>query len=152
MEINSQWMDMRCVIPETAPQMTEGENEIQKFFCSRPRSINSQKSLRGGCMKKLSASLATMMVLIVSVPFAISQTPLTLNILERVNVGGTDRMTTVRYLRGRLFTGNLPVGWTDLLRSDGSRAWNVGTVPILQWSRSPGFYSDKCSRLHIGRP
>ena len=46
-------------------------------------------------MKNLGASLVTMMVLILSAPFAVSQTPLPLNILERVNVGGTDRMTTV---------------------------------------------------------
>ncbi len=46
-------------------------------------------------MKNLGASLVTMMVLFISAPFALSQTPLPLNILERVNVGGTDRMTTV---------------------------------------------------------
>ena len=33
-------------------------------------------------------------VFLLSVPFAVSQTPLPLNILERVNVGGNDRMTT----------------------------------------------------------
>jgi hypothetical protein len=37
-------------------------------------------------MKNLGASLVTMMVLFISAPFAVSQTPLPLNILERVNV------------------------------------------------------------------
>jgi len=96
-------MDMRCVIPETAPQMTEGENEIQRFFAS---SVVNQ--LGGGAVsfnirRNALSNLAVAVVILAAVACAGGQDLSDFSSLEK----HVDKEVSVETSEGQRVTGKL---------------------------------------------
>jgi hypothetical protein len=126
LEINSQWVDMQCGIPETAPQMTGGKNEIRKFFAS---SVVNQ--LGGGAVsfnirRNNLSNLAVMVVVLTAVVCARGQNSSDFSSLEK-HVG---KEVSVQTSEGQRVTGKL-------MRAEPSRIVvnQAGTpIPILRES------------------